>query len=225
MGHERISLRLHFPRQYRTHRIRITMNFLAHSLLAGDLEADRVGGVIGDFVKGYLPAGLSPALASGVALHRAIDGYAERHPAFAASRKRIGPARRRVAGVLVDLFYDHLLAREWSRYAKTTLENHAAQVYASLLERSAQLPPEAREVAERMRRNDWLSSYREVAAVGLAIDRMATYRLRRPNNLAGGVEEFLADAAGYESDFAHFFPDALAFAADWRAAREAQAAR
>ena len=52
------------------------MNFLAHAWLAGDADADRIGGLLGDFVKGPLPAGLPPALADGVALHRAIDGYA-----------------------------------------------------------------------------------------------------------------------------------------------------
>lgn len=62
------------------------MNFLAHALLSGNAEADRVGGLMGDFVKGPLPAGLPPDLASGVALHRAIDSFADRHPAFAASR-------------------------------------------------------------------------------------------------------------------------------------------
>ena len=54
---------------------------------------------MGDFVKGFLPAGLPPALASGVALHRAIDSFADRHPAFIASRSRISATRRRVAGV------------------------------------------------------------------------------------------------------------------------------
>ena len=49
------------------------MNFLAHAVLAGDDDADRIGGLLGDFVKGPLPAGLPPALAKGVALHRAIE--------------------------------------------------------------------------------------------------------------------------------------------------------
>jgi acyl carrier protein phosphodiesterase len=196
------------------------MNFLAHSVLAGERQTDRIGGVIGDFVKGYLPAGLSPALASGVALHRAIDHYADSHPAFAASRARVSLERRRVSGVLVDLFYDHLLARDWHAHASSTLEAHALGLYAELADHDVALPDKAREITERMRRNDWLCSYRDVAAVALAIDRMALHRLRRPNALAGGIEEFLADAGGFASDFSAFFPDAVAFAAEWRAKRD-----
>ena len=77
------------------------MNFLAHTLFAGDAGADRIGGLLGDFVKGLLPAGLPPDLASGVALHRAIDGFADRHPGV---RRQSGqgesftPPRERRAG-------------------------------------------------------------------------------------------------------------------------------
>ncbi len=195
------------------------MNFLAHALLAGEAESDRIGGLMGDFVKGLLPAGLPADLASGVALHRAIDSFADRHSAFVASRARISPLRRRVSGVLVDLFYDHLLARDWGNYGPGTLEDYAAQLYASLDELSAFLPEKAREVGDRMCTQDWLSSYRHVEAVGDAIDRMAVYRLRRANTLAGGIEEFLADSAGFEADFRVFLPDAMAFARGWRARR------
>lgn len=195
------------------------MNFLAHALLAGDADADRIGGLMGDFVKGFLPAGLPPDLASGVALHRAIDSFADRHPAFIASRARIRPLRRRVGGVLVDLFYDHLLARDWASYASGTLDQFTTLLYSALADYTTLLPDRAQEVAHLMRTHDWLGSYRHVAAVGQAIDRMAVYRLRRANTLGGGIEEFLADPQGFEADFRSFLPDALAFSADWRAAR------
>ena len=195
------------------------MNFLAHALLAGDAAPDRIGGLLGDFVKGLLPAGLPPDLASGVALHRAIDSFADRHPAFIASRARVSPLRRRVSGVLVDLFYDHLLARDWSGHASGSLEDYTAQIYAALDEFSVHLPEKANEVVARMREYDWLTSYRRVEAVGEAIDRMAVYRLRRANPLAGGIEEFLADPDGFADDFRKFLPDALDFAENWRARR------
>jgi len=195
------------------------MNFLAHALIAGDAEADRIGGLMGDFIKGPLPAGLPPDLASGVALHRAIDSFADRHPAFIASRARVSPLRRRVSGVLVDLFYDHLLARDWGDFGPGALEHYSAQLYASLDEFADALPEKALDVAARMRAHDWLSAYRRVEAVGEAIDRMAVYRLHRANTLGGGIEEFLADPQGFADDFRSFLPDVLAFAEDWRARR------
>jgi acyl carrier protein phosphodiesterase len=166
------------------------MNFLAHALLAGSLESDQVGGLMGDFIKGPLPAGLPLELASGVALHRAIDSFADRHPAFLASRARISPLRRRVSGVLVDLFYDHLLARDWADHGHGSLDDYARQLYAMLRAHSAAFSENAREVIDLMRRHDWLCGYRNVEAIGRAIDRMAVYRLQRVTTLAGGIEEF-----------------------------------
>lgn len=72
-----------------------------------------------------------------------------------------------------------------------------------------------------MRGQDWLASYREADTVALALDRMAEFRLRRPNPLAGAGDELLAAYAGLEADFFEFLPDALAFARGLAQARDA----
>lgn len=205
------------------------MNYLAHAFLAGPLPADRVGGVVGDFVKGPLdplPHGLAPALAAGVRLHRRIDSFADGHPAFRRSRARASAARRRVSGIMVDLFYDHFLARHWeilgARQAlEAKLGDFTARLYREIASHPAPLPAAFLPVFERMAAHDWLGSYREAENVALALDRMAQYRLRQPNPLAGAGEELLRDYAGFEADFLEFLPDALAFAESVRQARSA----
>lgn len=196
------------------------MNFLAHGLLAGEASADRAGGLMGDFIKGLLPGDLPADLAEGVALHRAIDSFAERHPAFVASRARISPLRRRFGGILIDLFYDHLLAREWARFSPHPLSSFSRELYSAVEAHWAFLPEGARTVAERMRTQDWLSAYRDIDAVGRAIDRMAIYRMRRSNPLGGGIEEFLRSPEDFLTDFEQFLTDALVFASQWRAGRK-----
>lgn len=192
------------------------MNFLAHAFLAGPGSADRVGGIAGDFVKGPLPGGLPADLAAGVALHRRIDSFAERHPAFRDSRARVSAPRRRVAGIMVDLFYDHFLARHWAEWSSETLGGFAQGVYAQAAARVAELPPAAAPVLARMASEDWLVAYRDPAAIGRALDRMAQFRFSRANPLGGGGDELLAGYAGFEADFMRFLPDALEFAQAWR---------
>ena len=208
------------------------MNYLAHAFLAGPIAADRVGGVVGDFVKGLLdplPPGLGPALADGVRLHRRIDSFADTHPAFRRSRGRVSAQRRRVAGIMVDLFYDHFLARHWaavtSRWpahaaaAGASLTAFTAETYRLIETHPEPLPAAFVPVFARMAAHDWLASYDDAATVALALDRMAAHRLRQPNPLAGAGAELLEDYAGFEADFFDFLPDALAFAAGVRAAR------
>ncbi|HRO35453.1 ACP phosphodiesterase, partial [Thauera sp.] len=128
------------------------MNFLAHAWLAGESPALVVGGVFGDWVKGPLPGTLPADLARGVALHRAIDAFAETHPAFRASRARMSVARRRYAGVLVDIFWDHLLARDWALHGEGALAPYCAGVYRQLAARRADLPASAHLALELMAR-------------------------------------------------------------------------
>lgn len=194
------------------------MNFLAHAYLAGEAPADRLGGLMGDFVKGPLPAGLPPDIAEGVRLHRQIDVFAETHPAFVRSRMRISPERRRVAGVMVDMFYDHFLARHWERFAPQPLEVFASAMYALMAENGPLLPARLATILPGMRESDWLGSYRSEDVIAMALDRMAM-RLRRENPLTGSGAELLVDYAGFEADFFEFIAAAQAYAARQRALR------
>ena len=190
------------------------MNFLAHAVLAGDDPALIVGGVVGDWIKGPLPGVLPPDLARGVALHRAIDSHAETHPAFQRSRNRVAADRRRYAGVLVDIFYDHLLARDWAQLRPMPLDRYCAEIYRHIDARLADLPELARPAMRLMADEDWLSSYAELAGIADVLQRMAR-RARQPNPLAGGEQAFVADATGFVEDFAEWYADAQRFVAQW----------
>lgn len=195
------------------------MNFLAHAVLAERTPALLVGGVIGDWIKGALPAGLPADLAQGVALHRAIDSFVETHPAFRCSRARISPERRRYAGVLVDVFYDHVLARDWPRFHPAHLPSYCQSVYRQIEFRLDQLPESAGFAMRLMAREDWLQSYAELDGIADVLSRMAQ-RARRPNPLAGGEAEFLADAAGFTADFECLLADARGFVDQWQLDRD-----
>jgi acyl carrier protein phosphodiesterase len=191
------------------------MNFLAHALLAGDDPALVVGGVIGDWIKGPLPAGLPPDLARGVALHRAIDSHAETHPAFRRSRARVSPQRRRYAGVLVDIFYDHLLARDWAQLHDQPLAEFCHTAYRRIAARRADIPGHAHFALDLMAGEDWFSSYARLEGIGDVLARMSR-RARQPNPLGGGEAEFICDAEGFRSDFVVWLADARRFAAEWQ---------
>lgn len=192
------------------------MNFLAHALLAGDAPALIVGGVVGDWIKGPLPGPLPPDLARGVALHRAIDSFAESHPAFRCSRARISAQRRRYAGVLVDIFYDHLLASNWTSIDRRPLQDYCATVYRLVAERLQDLPAASYPGLALMAREDWLASYASIDGIADVLMRMSR-RARQPNPLAGGEREFLADTNGFAGDFHAWLGDTRTFCRRWLA--------
>jgi acyl carrier protein phosphodiesterase len=190
------------------------MNFLAHAFLAADDPALVVGGVIGDWIKGPLPGPLPADIARGVALHRAIDSHAETHAAFRASRARISPARRRYGGVVVDILYDHLLARRWQELHPQPLADFCTGVYHLIGARFDDIPPAAHFALQLMAEEDWLSSYREIDGIADVLARMAR-RARQPNPLLHAEQEYLGDPAGYDLDFGHWLVDAQRFVSQW----------
>lgn len=113
---------------------------------------------------------------------------------------------------MVDMFYDHFLARNWDVVGNGPLEEFTGRTYRRLRAHSGWLPEKVRNVLPRMEAEDWLTSYREVRSIGTALDRIGT-RLKRPNTLAGSVTELKAEYDGFASDFAVFLPAVRGFAA------------
>jgi acyl carrier protein phosphodiesterase len=187
------------------------MNYLAHALLSRHSPEAILGALLGDFVKGPLDTRYSSAVREAILLHRAIDRYTDAHPVALASRARVGPERRRFAPILVDVFYDHFLARHWSDYCEIPLAQFAAQVYQVLLGHRAELPERLQVVAPRMAAHDWFSAYAEIGGIAAAVDGIA-WRLRRFPRAAvlrGGVDELTCHYRDFEGDFRSFFPQLM----------------
>lgn len=191
------------------------MNFLSHAFLAGESPALIIGGVAGDWIKGHLPGALPADLAQGAALHRAIDTWSESNDAFRRSRTRVSAGRRRYAGVLVDMFYDHLMARHWSSLHHQPLAEYCGRIYGLIRERLHELPADSHLAMDYMAREDWLGSYAHIEGIAAVLVRMSR-RARQPNPLANGEAEFLADAAGFTSDFHDWLADIRSYTRQWR---------
>ena len=190
------------------------MNYLAHTFLSHESDAAIVGALLGDFVKGPLGEGYPPAIRDAIRLHRAIDRYTDQHEIVTTSRVRVSRARRRFAGILVDVFYDHFLAVNWNRFCATPLEVFTARVYTALQPQIATYPQRLQTVLPHMTREDWLASYAQIDSVDAALNGIARRfnRFARARVLEDAVQELTDNYAALESDFLAFFPELVKFA-------------
>ena len=181
------------------------MNFLAHALLSPDDEEIRAGNVCADLIKGRIDGAVPPGIATGVALHRAIDRYADRHQAFRSCLGRIAAARSRYAGVIVDIFFDHCLARCWSDYSTVRFEVFVEHVCAQVERQADVIPVRDRARLERMLESRWLGLY----ATRTGLD-MAFAGLARRARFGHGLREAAADLdrhyPTFESSFHELMP-------------------
>ncbi len=189
------------------------MNYLAHVFLARHTPGAMIGGLLGDFAKGPLDRRYDPAVSAGICLHRAIDRYTDAHAIVRASCALVSPQRRRFAGIMVDVFYDHFLARHWPRYAELPLVDFTQQVYATLAPQRAGFPERLQRILPRMIADDWLASYCELWAVDAALNGIARrfQRFARARVLQDAVEELARDYPRFEQHFLAFFPELVRF--------------
>ncbi|MDE2729665.1 MAG: ACP phosphodiesterase [Gemmatimonadota bacterium] len=183
------------------------MNYLAHLYFAEDTPESCVGNLMADFVRG--PVDRQPyngAVMRGMWSHVAVDRYTDNHDVVRESKALISPSRRRFAGIIVDICYDHFLALRWTDFSDEPLSAFIERTYGSLSAYRGDMPPVLSRVIRHMVRHDWLHGYRETAGIGRALDGLSM-RVRRPNTLAGSVEELEANYDEMEGQFLRFFPD------------------
>lgn len=192
------------------------MNFLAHLHLSGDDEATMVGNFIGDFVKGRdLTEQFGEGIARGIALHRAIDEFTDRHTIVKQSKNRLWPTYRHYSSVIVDIFYDHFLAVGWDRYAKEPLDVYAQRAYDLLSRHEPILPEKVKYMLGYMTRGNWLLNYAQVEGIQRALTGMSR-RASFESKMEQAVVDLRREYASFESDFKTFFPELSEFAAQWR---------
>ncbi|GFM52132.1 Acyl carrier protein phosphodiesterase [Pseudomonas cichorii] len=180
------------------------MNYLAHLHLGGQRPAQLLGSLYGDFVKGPLPGRFPAELEASIRLHRSIDSFTDNHPLIKDAMARFPVQRRRYAGIMLDVFFDHCLARDWHRYADIPLESFTRKVYGALAA-ERQLPERLALIAPRMAAQDWLGSYREFDVLEQVLGGISK-RLSRPEGLAGAMQELQALYQPLSADFAEFYP-------------------
>lgn len=169
-----------------------------------------LGSLYGDFVKGALAGRFSARTEEAINLHRKIDAFTDSHPVVKRALGRFTITRRRYAGIALDMFFDHCLARDWDRYAETTLDAFSKRVY-TVLRSEADLPERLARIAPLIISEDWLGAYGDFSMIGHGLD-VISERLSGPENLRDAFEEMTNLYVPLSSDFEEFYPSLMRFA-------------
>ena len=152
------------------------MNYLAHLYLADRAGADLAGAILGDFIRGSDLSRFSTAVEHSIRLHRRLDALTDRHPRVRERVADFPESGRRYAPMILDVLFDHVLARDWSQYSDEPLARFTERA-ASAVVAEADLFPERKPTLPIF--VDLLHSYAHEAGIDHALHRIAQ-RLRRP---------------------------------------------
>lgn len=182
------------------------MNFLAHIYLSGDNDLMKIGNFMADGIRGKQFESYHPEIQKGIILHRFIDTYTDSHSVFRESTKRLHSEYHHYAGVIVDVFYDHFLAKNWNQYSDEKLEVFVARFYQSLKDNHDLLSERAQGMMPYMIKQNWLLSYQTIEGIHTILTQMdgRTKNESKMRFASNELEEFYE---AFELEFTTFFDD------------------
>jgi len=169
-----------------------------------------LGNFCGDFVKGHDWKKYPGDIQTGLLLHRRIDDFTDHHSLVKEAKQLFLPHFHPYAGVLTDIFFDGLLARDFTAWSGRDLGGFASDFYALAHSRQEELPEYARHVLVYMERDNWLCRYQTIEGLTATLRGMT----RRTGNrvpLFEAVAVFEAHLEEIEVRFRHFFPELIQF--------------
>ena len=183
------------------------MNFLAHLYLSKHNKELMIGNFIADAIKGKNFEGYTPAVIQGIKMHREIDAYTDAHHITKSSAARLMPRYRKYSGVIVDVFYDHFLAANWSNYHDEGLAYFANNVYVLMHQNIDRLPPKSQYLLPYMIKHNWLLNYSKIEGIQRTLSGMAS-RTSFVSNMQFATEELELHYQDFDGEFKLFFDDA-----------------
>lgn len=191
------------------------MNYLAHIFLAEDNYESRIGNFLGDFVKGRLKNQYTDGIIKGIKTHRKVDAFTDSHQIVRDTRDLISPGRRRWAGVMLDIFFDHFLSKNWSCFTNADPDEFISVFYADLKTFNNSDLNDLGFDFGKIIRNDWIRKYRSIDGLKLIFSGLSK-RVNVQNPLYGSESELVKNYDQMENQFMKFFPELIDYVENWR---------
>jgi len=187
------------------------MNFLAHIYLSNDDELVTIGNFMADGIKGKKYLSYPNEIQHGILLHRWIDSYTDSHPIVKQSTKRLHHKYGHYSGVIVDILYDHFLAKNWNTYHNKALDKYIDDFYNLLKTKHDLLTPRIQKMMIPMMEQNWLLSYATLEGIETVLYNM-NIRIKKRVPMDEAIEDLKQYYDLFETEFTAFFKELQAFA-------------
>ncbi len=159
-----------------------------------------------DGIRGKHFENFDPDIQKGIILHRAIDTFTDAHPIFRKSTKRLHEKYHHYAGVIVDIYYDHFLAKNWSSYSDENLADFVDHFYESLHANKEFLTERTKGLMPYMINQNWLLSYQSIPGIRKILTQM-DHRTKNQSKMQFATEELINYNSEFEQEFTDFFEE------------------
>jgi acyl carrier protein phosphodiesterase len=189
------------------------MNFLAHIYLSGDNNLITIGNFMADGIRGNKYKKYPLDIQIGILLHREIDTFTDAHPIVRQSTKRLHANYSHYSGVIVDILYDHFLAKNWAKYSKVPLDLYIENFYNTVNSHFEILPDRTKKMMPHMIAGNWLLNYASIEGIQEVLEGM-NRRTKYVSGMNEATKELVEFYSEFENEFTLFFEELIAFSKD-----------
>lgn len=184
------------------------MNYLAHIYLSGTNDLLKIGNFMADSIKGHDYEKFNSEIKKGILLHRHIDSFTDMHPIYRQSKHRLHEKYGHYSGVIMDILYDHFLAKNWSMFSDEKLEDYADNFYQLLQDNYDILTERIKGMMPYMIARNWFVSYATIAGLEMILFQM-DYKTKHRANMQEAIVELQDFYTEFESEFFLFFEELI----------------
>jgi acyl carrier protein phosphodiesterase len=184
------------------------MNYLAHAFLSNNDKDLLVGNFIADHLRGNDFSAFSPEIIKGIQLHRSIDAFTDVHPYFKKSKRLFYNGFEKHSGILVDIYFDHLLAKNFSKHSFIPLADFSKEVYEVYTDHQHLLPKSSSGFLDYVIKNNIYSAYADINGIERVLYHLS-HRIKHNVELEKSIILFKEHETELSTNFDNFFKDAL----------------
>lgn len=181
------------------------MNLVAHQLLSFSQPMVQVGNHMGEIVKGRKLDKFSPNIIKGIKLHRHIDFFTDSNDIVKKSTSRLHGDYGKYSPIIVDVFYDYFLIKNWDKFSNESFEDFKNRCYKLLLDHKEVYPAKLKHLTEAMVKYDWFQKYSTLEGIEETLKQMSV-RTKFENNMDSAVKTLYIKEESFNKDFLSFFP-------------------
>ncbi len=169
-----------------------------------------IGNFIADHIRGNNYEEFSEEIQQGIFLHREIDTFTDVHPIVRKSKRRLHKRYRHYDGVIIDIFYDYFLAKNWANYSEIPLDLYTQSVYDLFDKKAAELPKKSQQFISYMIEYNILYNYQYKEGIAKVLNGM-NHRTKGKSQMHLAINDLNELQTELEEDFIIFFKDLVAF--------------
>jgi acyl carrier protein phosphodiesterase len=148
----------------------------------------------------------APNIEHGQLISFSIDEFIENHPVCQKSLDLLSPRARKYNRIILRLYYDHLLAKNWDKYSDVDYNTFCNEILSVLKTQNHFFPYKPKRVANRIIKKNLVSKLGTINGLNEYVQDMTRYNSYN-SSITESIGDLVKNYDSFNKDFETIFPE------------------